>query len=152
MKNQMIKGLTMLMVVMAVAFGTALVSAKGQSTGRVMSNIPFEFVVGDKALPAGEYQISSVTASGEVLLIRNTEARDLAVRLSNRLEPQTNKTQARLVFHRYGQSYFLAEVWAGGDSTGRQLLQSKRESSMRREYRATAKNSYESVEVVAMVR
>jgi hypothetical protein len=151
MKNQMIKGLTMLMVVIAVAFATAVVSAKAQSTGRVISNIPFEFVVGNKTLPAGEYQVSSVTAAGEALLIRSTEARDLAVRLSNTIEPQKD-TQARLVFHRYGQSYFLVEVWSGGDSTGRQLLESKRERSMRREYAGTAKNGYESVEVVAMVR
>src|SRR5258705_3724983 len=120
MKNQMIMGLSMVMVVVAVAFATTVGSAKCKSSGRVRCNIPFEFVVGDKILPAGEYNVTSATAGGTVLMIRNTEAPEAAVRLSNSIQEPSNKTEARLVFHRYGQSYFLAEVW-NGDTTGREL-------------------------------
>jgi hypothetical protein len=62
------------------------------------------------------------------------------------------------VFHRYGERYFLAEVWNGVDRTGRQLLKSQEESAIEREFASistkseTAKNSYETVEVLAALR
>ena len=36
----------------------------------------------------------------------------------------------RLVFHRYGELYFLSEVWTLGDSSGRQLLKSRQEHAL----------------------
>jgi hypothetical protein len=69
-----------------------------------------------------------------------------------------NKTPARLVFHRYGERYFLAEVWNGADRAGRQLLKSQEERAIEREFAsissndATAKNTYERVEVAASLR
>jgi hypothetical protein len=67
---------------------------------------------------------------------------------------RNNKSQSksRLVFHRYGQTYFLAEVWREGDSGGRKLCQSKKERAMKRELGALAQSKYETVELVAMLR
>ncbi len=129
----------------------AVVSANGQSV-RVAAQVPFDFVVGDKALPAGEYNVNSIVQDGSALLIRNAEATDSAMRLTNSIVTKPNKSQSRLVFHRYGRTYFLAEVWRGGDSEGRQLLQSKQERAMKRELGAVAQHLYEKVELVAMLR
>ena len=85
-------------------------------------------------------------------MVRGTEAGIAAVRLTNPIQADPSKTRARLIFHRYGQTYFLAEVWTGGDSTGRQLLKSKQERSMERESGSLARNSYETVELVAALR
>jgi hypothetical protein len=62
---------------------------------------------------------------------------------------------ARLVFHRYGQRYFLAEVWNGADKVGRQLMKSRDELAIERELASISSKSemaqscYETVEVLA---
>ncbi len=146
MKEEMIKGLTILVV--TVAFATAVVSANGQSSVQVRADIPFEFTIGDKTLPAGTYGVRSASNAGDVLMIQNSESSISSFRLTNPIEPKRSKPP-RLVFHRYGQTYFLAEVWKGGESVGRKLLPSSKERAMKRELSNLAQNNYEIVEIVA---
>ena len=151
MKRQFVNSLSMFVMITGV-FAMAVVSANGQSI-RLAAQVPFDFVVGDKALPAGEYNVNSFIQDGSALVIRTAEATDSAMRLTNSIVAKDpNKSQSRLVFHRYGRTYFLAEVWRGGDSEGRQLLQSKQERAMRRELGAVAQHSYKTVELVATLR
>jgi hypothetical protein len=69
-----------------------------------------------------------------------------------------DKKHARLVFHRYGERYFLAEVWSGLDVSGRQLVKSQEERAIEQELANLATNgnsaaaAYEVVELVAIVR
>ncbi len=156
MAKQIIKGLTMLMIVVAMAFVTA--AAYGQSTQRAVAKIPFEFVVGDKSLPAGEYGVAAFNASGEILKIRSTEDNQTALRLTTPITCASAPDKGKLVFHRYANHYFLTEVWSAGESRGRQLLKSKQERAIEREMAAissrseSAQSRYEIVEVVAVRR
>ncbi len=155
MKKQIIRGFTMLTLLVAVALVTAVVSANGQAR-TVRANVPFDFIVGDQTLPAGEYSIRAMTASGDALSISNRD--DAVVRLSNTIESRKAPEQSKLVFHRYGERYFLAEVWSGGENTGRQLLKSKQEKNIEGQLAMIfskselAHSRYEVVEIVAMVR
>jgi hypothetical protein len=157
MKKQILKGFTMLALIVGIAFVSAVVSANGQSNRMIRANVPFAFTVGDKALPAGEYTASSITQSNAAVVIRSSDSKDAAVRLSNAVKAGDSESQAKLVFHRYGQRYFLSEVWLG-DTTGHQLLKSKQERSIIRELAAnhatndSAKNDYQVVEIVASLR
>lgn len=157
MKNEILKGFTMLMLIVALALATAVASANAQSTNRVIANIPFEFVVGDKTLPAGEYTVRPVTAGGDALAIQSADGRNSAVRLSGETDQERNKKYARLVFHRYGHNYFLAEIWAT-EKTGRQLMKSRQERAIERELASIpskselAQSTYETIEVVAVLR
>ena len=154
MKKQMIKGFTMFMLIVALAFVTAVVSANGQSH-RVKADIPFEFTVGDKALPAGEYAIRSATTGGEAMMIRSEDAKSVALRLTNAIADKRNVGQVQLVFHRYGERYFLAEVWTG--ESGRELLKSRQERAIERELASipakagSAQARYERVEILATI-
>jgi len=156
MKKEILKGVTMLALLVALALATAVVSANAQST-QVVSNIPFEFVVGDQTLPAGAYSVRPANAQANALMIQSKDGKNAAVRLSNPTEQRNNKRYARLIFHRYGQNYFLAEVW-NGESTGRQLLKSKHERAIERELASIpsksdlAQSTYETIEVVAVLR
>jgi hypothetical protein len=158
MKKELLKGFTMLMLIVVLALATAVVSANAQPANKVVADIPFEFSVGYKALPAGEYAVKTVTTAGNGLIIQSADGNTSALRLSQETERMKDKTHARLVFHRYGERYFLAEVWNGVDRTGRQLLKSQEESAIEREFASisakseTAKNSYETVEVLAALR
>jgi len=156
MKKDVIKGITMVTTIVAIAFATAVVSANAQSTRILVSNVPFEFVVGDKALPAGEYRISSVF--GKALTIQSADANDSATRLAIEIQPRNNRQQRRLVFHKYGERYFLAEVWSSADSMGRKLLKSRQERAIERENSSLAskteqaESGYAIVEVAAVLR
>ena len=41
--------------------------------------------------------------------------------------------RGEIIFHRYGDSYFLSEVFAGGEQAGRELPVSGQEKTLRRE-------------------
>jgi Tfp pilus assembly protein PilE len=158
MKKELLKGFTMLTLMVVLALATAVASANAQSPHRVVADIPFDFSVGYKIMPAGGYTVRTVSTTGNSLMIQTADGRMAAVRLSDETERAKNIPPARLVFHRYGERYFLAEVWNGFDKTGRQLLKSQEESSLGSELARisakteTAKNTYETVEVLAVPR
>jgi hypothetical protein len=158
MKKELLKGFTMLALTAALTLATAVASAKAQSANRIVADIPFDFSVGYKIMPAGGYTVKTVSPTGNALMIQTADGRMAAVRLSDKTERAKNIPHTRLVFHRYGERYFLAEVWNGFDKTGRQLLKSQEESSLENELASisakseTAKNTYETVEVLAVLR
>jgi hypothetical protein len=154
MARQIAKGLTMLMLLLTMALVTAVATANGQSQHKLNARIPFEFIVGDKALAAGQYEVSTVGITQEALAIRGCKSNNSVIRLAMTKEPTENKS-ARLVFHRYGNTYFLSEVWEGGDAVGRQLRQSGQERAMQRELSRIAahgRSAYEEVVVLADLR
>lgn len=157
MKKELVKGFTTLMLIVVLALATAVASAKSQSANRVVADIPFEFSIGYKAMPAGEYSVKTIASSSNALMIQSADGKTAAVRLTQETGRSKNK-HARLVFHRYGEKYFLAEVWNGVDQSGRELLKSQEEKAIARELTTisangeTPKTTYERVEVLAALR
>jgi hypothetical protein len=155
MTRQLIKGMTMLLLVVALALVSAVASAYGQSRTTTAANIPFEFAVGDKAMAAGHYTVSEATAGGQVVKIQGAE--ESVMRLTTSILNQPSQDKGRLVFRRYGNKYFLAEIWRAGESDGRQLLKSREEKAIARELASirsknkSTENLYERIEV-ALVR
>ena len=149
MAKQMIKTLSMLMLLAVVSLATTAVSA--QSAKRVIATIPFSFTVGDKAMPAGTYSVQAVSVGSSVLRITGTNNSKSMVRLTSSLQ-RNNSTKGKFVFHRYQDQYFLAEIWATGESQGRQLIKSSREKAMEREQLASnsGKNAYQVIEVMVV--
>ena len=152
MKKEMLKGITMAALTITLALATAVVSANAQSSNRVAATIPFDFAVGGKTMAAGDYILGSVTGDSEGLIVRSKDTGKSVVRLTNSIQPNARENRARLVFHRYGQRYFLAEVWGAADSNGRKLTESREERAIRRESGTLAQNSYETVELLAKLR
>ncbi|HEU5239357.1 MAG TPA: hypothetical protein VFU37_19660, partial [Pyrinomonadaceae bacterium] len=131
MNRHVAKGLTMVMLVVGLALASAAV-ANGQGE-RITAQVPFDFIVADKTLSSGRYEVARATNGGEALAIRSA-AKTEAVRLASRVDSKNGQIMnAKLVFHRYGETYFLSEVWPGGTSQGRQLAKSKQERGMERE-------------------
>ncbi|MGB7727904.1 MAG: hypothetical protein WBL50_07720 [Candidatus Acidiferrum sp.] len=98
-------------------------AAKAQGT-KVLANVPFDFVVGDRAYPAGEY---SFKQDGIVLQIANTEQSGASIVLSNTCEITRPSDKTKLVFRRMGDYYFLYQVWVDGNVTGREFPRSHTE-------------------------
>ena len=95
-------------------------------------DIPFEFVVGKTTMPAGEYTVKA-GATGfhpDVLRIEATNSHAVVNVNSNRLEDDKTPGQARLVFNKYGNQYFLSRAWNGFASGGRELQESRTEREL----------------------
>jgi hypothetical protein len=130
MKKQAFKLIALASLLLALT----AISAQAQSRGTIEVQIPFDFVAGETRLPAGTYSVKQISRNDEkVLLVRNQENRVTAVVLTNRVATSTEQEQARLVFHRYGDQYFLAQVWNAGSLAGRELFASKAERQLLKE-------------------
>jgi hypothetical protein len=92
--------------------------AAGSATAQdhlVKATIPFNFTVGEKALPAGTYMIGSALTSPGVLAIRSwdNKVNVLSLGQSNQGDHVQDNT---LMFHKYGNQYFLSEIRSEGAS------------------------------------
>jgi hypothetical protein len=87
----------------------SLASATGLAAQepRVKANIPFNFTVGDKSMPAGEYTISS--SDPHVVKILSADRQQLDLVMSSRSYHEPAAT-SQLVFDKYGDSYFLRRI------------------------------------------
>ena len=156
MSKQIVKSSAMLVLLIGLAFVVTAIPANGQSP-MVAADVPFNFIVGNKNLAAGKYRVDELTSIGEVLRINSRDLKSSAVTMSITIERERGNNTAKLVFHRYGNTYFLTEIW-GADSYGRQLPKSSRERSLERELASIPSksdltmNSFERVEVLACVR
>ena len=90
----------------------------------VSATVPFNFVVGDRTYPAGDYLFRN---SGTVLMITNAEQAKTDITLSNACESVTPSTDTKLVFDSMGGYYFLRQIWVAGYSSGRELPRSRTE-------------------------
>ena len=90
--------------------------------------VPFDFIVGGQTLPAGQYSVDVRTVSG-VVTINCVDQKGAAGTIGLPLSAVGAQNEEKLVFHRYGDTYFLAQVWAGG-SYGRKLPTTNREHEL----------------------
>jgi|SRR5215213_3733030 len=131
MKKQILKSLTMISLVAIFTLVAAASAAQAQSRKEYTANIPFEFTVGNDTLPAGQYTITNVqTADGTVIMHVRAKGQDGVTRLTNRVHVSDRRQKSVLVFNRYGERSFLAEMWSAGESEGRQLPKSRSERAV----------------------
>jgi len=97
--------------------------------------VPFQFSAGDAILPAGDYQVGIDQTFGRI----SVTASDLSTShylLPHRISASgTDLQEARvaLVFHRYGDTYFLREVWRNGREQGFAISETKAEKQAARQ-------------------
>jgi hypothetical protein len=100
----------------------------------IHANIPFDFVVRGKTLPAGRYDIRRINDQPDGLIIENARNRKEHTMFNTESIGGTRSpSHGELIFHRYGETYFLAQIWSGQDYDGRQLPPSHEERNLRRE-------------------
>ncbi|HXN21425.1 MAG TPA: hypothetical protein VOA41_01625 [Candidatus Dormibacteraeota bacterium] len=94
----------------------------------LVANIPFEFVMNEARLPAGEYYVVHQGYNGAVRLInREDGASAIVLTMPTRA---TRRTESKLIFNRYGNNYFLSKIWSSESATGSQLPKSPREKEL----------------------
>jgi hypothetical protein len=123
------KNKAVLMVAMMLVLG-AVVPALAQYSGPMKVTVPFNFVVENDHMQAGEYTIQQV-ANGRLRIQSNdghVAASFLAIPRQGKVTPE----KAHFIFHRYGSEYFLATIWTPGLEVGWDVLQGKLEAEVAR--------------------
>lgn len=108
-----------------------LMSAQSLTSSTAKAQVPFDFMVNNKIIPAGECVISGAGMDGQVLLIRNSEARKSAMSLSSHEISSKPAEGTALIFTRYGSQYFLSSIRLEGSSVSYAFPASKAEAELR---------------------
>lgn len=110
------------------------VPAQAQLPGEpIRVTIPFDFSVRGKTLSAGKYEITRIGDEPDGLLVYNLTNHQHAVFESEPVETSKAPRRSEVVFHEYGDTYFLAQIWTGGEETGREVLPSRDEKRIERD-------------------
>ena len=99
-----------------------------------MASVPFAFTVANTEMSAGNYVITSVSDSAIVVI--NRVKGFSVISLFHSEQPRNNNDTTKLVFHRYGDTYFLSQVARGSGETVIQLPVSKQESEAQQNARS----------------
>lgn len=106
MKRQFL--LLIAIAVFAAAFTT---SASGQSVKTVKVNVMFDFKIGDRTYPAGEYRIQSIgNQPDNILQIRSVSDAAKSQFIATNHSTSVIRQAPKLVFEKYGENYFLTDI------------------------------------------
>jgi len=113
------------LITICLVFTAVTLFAQTENRRLMTGKIPFSFWVQDHFLPAGEYSIYTVLPE-RMIRITSTDGRRSAIVTTVPSYSSSVSEKSRLIFHRYGDEYFLALVWTGGQTVGRNPISSKR--------------------------
>ena len=123
MKKQVL--FSLLTTVLLMAAGSAY--AQLGSAQEVRANVPFDYKVGNATMKAGN---CSIRAAGIADVVGIRCAGSGAKLALTSLVSGKPTAETKLVFHKYGDEYFLAQIWIGGEDTGRQLPRTHAEKEL----------------------
>ena len=104
--------------------------AQMKPTERIVTQVPFKFMVGNAAMPAGECTVVLANENNSVLLVGSSDAK-LWVYAPTTPNLGKKASDAALTFHRYGDRYFLTEVRVGNSRSIYTFKPSKLEKELR---------------------
>jgi len=136
MKTKLVRLIPKVALLSAMLILTTAASTHAQSLAtRPRFTVPFDFVFGETKFAAGKYSVGrALNGSTDIMMsIADRDGRSRAILLSNTVIKTRANTKALLVFRRYGDQYFLAQVWAAGSTNGREFPTSKSERDLQRQ-------------------
>jgi hypothetical protein len=125
MKREMLRTIVTSSLFVAVVASTVI----AQSSPRLRADVPFSFHAGSTVLPSGKCTINRPSSTNGIVLVRSGD-RKAAYVISNNKEQGNAAENSRLVFRRYGDQYFLAQIWTKGETAGISFPVSKEEKKM----------------------
>ncbi len=82
-----------------------VVSANAQTAVRYRAEIPFDFKIGQKTFPAGDYFIN--LANSNILSLEDAPGNNLLVKF---VSPNETAEAPKMIFTRYENQYFLTKI------------------------------------------
>jgi len=146
MKKHFVIALTMLSLVTALTVTNGVGTASAHTFNLITANVPFDFSDGTTGFSAGKYEIEPFGANSTAgIRITSYDRKAHGTRLTIAAGGISPKNETTLVFHRYGDKYFLSQVWTAGDNAGLQLPTSSAERAIEREIEMRTGQASESV-------
>lgn len=127
MKNKVLGS----MALVGLFFMLAVANAQAQTPRQVEINVPFAFSAGKAKLEAGSYTLRKL--SDRALVLRSNDGkRSVLINAPLTGTMARSKRSSSVVFNRYGNEYFLSQVWLTVDH-GRQLFPTRAEEESARQ-------------------
>lgn len=109
-------------VLLLVALVTLVVNVSGQSLDRFKVNVPFQFVLNGRTLPAGTYLVERTDpARRNLLTIKKADGGVIRAVITQRVEKDTPSSASSLVFIQREGKRYLFQVWNVGALSGGQI-------------------------------
>ena len=115
--------------ILSIGIALAAVAAVHAQDRTVTANVPFRFYMGSSPMPQGAYRVNEIS-NGAVVWIMSMQSDAIKAATAVNVAGKERIEPAKLVFHRYGEEYFLAEIWTGDGPAGRALARSPREKEL----------------------
>ena len=124
-------------IITTILFGVACLIATSSANALTTqkATIPFDFTVGQQSVPAGTYVISQISPE---LVELNNSTRVIHLRVGVTPADWVSQRPDKLVFHKYGDRYFLSELRGGMGEFVSTLRPSRLEKNLRLEHAAAA--------------
>lgn len=146
MKKQVLTAVALLSLLVT------LVMSGYASSGRITVDIPFAFTAGKVTLPAGKYVVEQPSVINNVRLIRSADgkAKTYLATMSNDTARMA-QSNAKLVFNRYGDTYFLSQIWEAGSSVAHEVPKSAAERELLKKRRNHLAENATAPEIVTVM-
>jgi hypothetical protein len=122
-----------LMIVVFMEMTTVVVEANTKPHPTLVLNVPFQFTVGDRLLLPGTYSFEQLLDSApglNIVAIRSVDGGTYQAAVTTTTQAPAVPQISRLVFKRYGNSFFLSQVWTKGKLVGLLLYPSRGETRL----------------------
>jgi hypothetical protein len=130
LKKQAIKAFVLLSLLLPLS--AIYVYGQGKTLVRE-AKIPFDFSVGAKTFPAGVYSVTRVNQEKIMLRLSSKDGGESINIITSPVQAKEYPKTGKLIFRRYGETYFLSQIWESDEIQGRQLLKSRTERSVERD-------------------
>lgn len=125
MKNQ-----TTIVIFLTAVFVFNAVSVNAQTRRLIKAAIPFDFTIGDETFSEGEYSIARLNRQKpSILVLQGIKNNKRIIFLTQKKVAKNAFKNPRLVFSKFGDSYFLSEIWTIGTKNGRKLINKQLEKN-----------------------
>lgn len=115
---------TMITTVLLLAAASVVVQAQERPILR--ATVPFAFTVENTALPAGTYTVYVLAPYTMTIKVQSADGRKAVMIAAIPTQESKVSKEVKLVFHRFGNEYFLAQVWQQGSNVHRDLRSGNR--------------------------
>ncbi len=113
--------------ILSLAGLTGLANAQSGST--IIAKVPFNYVANGRAMPAGETRVKIENNGQPYLWIAAEQRSAFAIPIASESSKPAEET--KLVFHKYGDRYFLAGVQRRGQNLNYELPAGSLEKELR---------------------
>jgi hypothetical protein len=107
--------------------------ADAQIVGDMEANIPFQFHAGNTKLPPGKYVVHALEDSDLTMMeISSADGSTSALFQVRPAEAGSAPAKIELIFNKYGNRYFLAQLFDEGNPSGSTVIESRYEKGLSR--------------------